>query len=48
MKDPALLEHFAKLSISPGGGSPAEVAAFIKSETVRWDDVIKAAGIQPQ
>jgi tripartite-type tricarboxylate transporter receptor subunit TctC len=48
LKDPALLEHFAKLSISPGGGSPAEVAAFIKSETVRWDDVIKAAGIQPQ
>jgi tripartite-type tricarboxylate transporter receptor subunit TctC len=48
MKDPALLQHFAQLSISPGGGSPAEVAAFIKSETARWDDVIKAAGIQPQ
>ena len=48
MKDPVLLQHFAQLSISPGGGSPAEVAAFIKSETVRWDDVIKAAGIQPQ
>jgi tripartite-type tricarboxylate transporter receptor subunit TctC len=48
MKDPALLEHFAQLSISPGGGPPAEVAAFIKSETARWDDVIRAAGIQPQ
>jgi tripartite-type tricarboxylate transporter receptor subunit TctC len=48
MKDPTLLEHFAQLSISPGGGSPAEAAAFIKSETTRWDDVIRAAGIQPQ
>jgi tripartite-type tricarboxylate transporter receptor subunit TctC len=48
MKDPALLQHFAELSISPGGGSPAEVAAFIKSETTRWDGVIRDAGIQPQ
>jgi tripartite-type tricarboxylate transporter receptor subunit TctC len=48
MKDPALLQHFEALSISPGGGSPAEVAAFIKSETTRWDDVIRDAGIQPQ
>jgi tripartite-type tricarboxylate transporter receptor subunit TctC len=48
MKDPALLEHFAALSISPGGGSPAEVADFVKQETQRWDDVIRAAGIQPQ
>ena len=48
MKDPALLQHFEALSISPGGGSPAEVAAFIKSETTRWDGVIRDAGIQPQ
>jgi tripartite-type tricarboxylate transporter receptor subunit TctC len=48
MKDPALLQHFEALSVSPGGGSPAEVAAFIKSETTRWDDVIRDAGIQPQ
>lgn len=48
MHDPALLQRFHELSISPGGGSPAEVAAFIKSETVRWDDVIRAAGIRPQ
>ncbi len=48
MHDPVLLERYSQLSISPGGGSPAEVAAFIKQETQRWSDVIRAAGIQPQ
>jgi tripartite-type tricarboxylate transporter receptor subunit TctC len=48
MQDPGLLEQFAKLSISPGGGTPAEAAAFIKQETQRWGDVIRTAGIQPQ
>jgi tripartite-type tricarboxylate transporter receptor subunit TctC len=48
MHDPTLLERYKALSISPGGGTPAEVGAFIKQETQRWDDVIRAAGIQPQ
>jgi tripartite-type tricarboxylate transporter receptor subunit TctC len=48
LADPTLLDDFAKLSISPGGGTPAEAAAFIKQETQRWGDVIRAAGIQPQ
>jgi tripartite-type tricarboxylate transporter receptor subunit TctC len=48
LADPVLLDDFAKLSISPGGGTPAEAAAFIKQETQRWSDVIRAAGIQPQ
>jgi tripartite-type tricarboxylate transporter receptor subunit TctC len=48
MLDPDLLATFAKLSISPGGGTPAEASAFIKQETERWGDVIRSAGIQPQ
>jgi tripartite-type tricarboxylate transporter receptor subunit TctC len=48
MKDPVLLQRFQALSIIPGGGTPAEAAAFIKSETQRWDEVIRTAGIQPQ
>jgi tripartite-type tricarboxylate transporter receptor subunit TctC len=48
MQDPGLLATFAKLSISPGGGTPAETRAFINQETQRWGDVIRAAGIQPQ
>jgi tripartite-type tricarboxylate transporter receptor subunit TctC len=48
MADPGLLDAFAKLSVAPGGGTPAEAGAFIKQETARWGDVIRAAGIQPQ
>jgi tripartite-type tricarboxylate transporter receptor subunit TctC len=48
LADPGLLDTFGKLSISPGGGTPAEASAFIKQETLRWGDVIRAAGIQPQ
>jgi tripartite-type tricarboxylate transporter receptor subunit TctC len=48
MHDPTLLERYSALSISPGGGTPAQAAAFIKQETQRWSDVIRAAGIQPQ
>jgi tripartite-type tricarboxylate transporter receptor subunit TctC len=48
MTDPDLLARFTQLSISPGGGTPAEAAAFIKSETRRWGDVIRDAGIKPE
>jgi tripartite-type tricarboxylate transporter receptor subunit TctC len=48
LQDPAVLERFKQLDIGPGGGTPAEAAAFIKSETQRWGDVIREAGIQPQ
>ena len=48
MHDPDLLEHYKQLSISPGGGTPAEVAAFIQRENKRWGEVIRAAGIEPQ
>jgi len=48
MHSPELLDHYAKLSMQPGGGSPAELETFIKNETERWAAVIKAAGIQPE
>jgi tripartite-type tricarboxylate transporter receptor subunit TctC len=48
MKDPQLLERYKELSLSPGGGSPEQMAAFLKAETQRWSAVIKAAGIQPE
>ena len=47
-KDPELLDRFAKLSIGPGGGTPAEMAAFVKEETRRWGAVIREAGIKPE
>ena len=48
MQDPGLLQHFKELSIGPGGGTLAEMSAFLKEETRRWGEVIRAAGIQPQ
>jgi tripartite-type tricarboxylate transporter receptor subunit TctC len=29
----------------PAGGTPADMAAFIKAETARWGEVIRAANI---
>ena len=48
MQDPGLRERFAALSIGPGGGTPAEASAFVKEETLRWGDVIRKAGIEPE
>jgi tripartite-type tricarboxylate transporter receptor subunit TctC len=48
MQAPDLLDRYKKLNASPGGGTPGEVAAFIKSETDRWGQVIRAAGIKPE
>jgi tripartite-type tricarboxylate transporter receptor subunit TctC len=48
MKDPELLDRYKALSLSPGGGTPAEMSAFMKAETQRWGEVIRAAGIQPE
>ena len=43
-----MLARFKQLSIGPGGGTPAEAAAFIKEETQRWSGVIRDAGIKPE
>ena len=48
LQEPDLLEHFKKLNLTPGGGTPAEMATFVKQETKRWGDVIRAAGIKQE
>ena len=48
MHSPELLDRYQKLSASPGGGTSAEMAAFIKEETRRWGEVIRAANIKPE
>jgi len=48
MHSPDLLERYKSLNATPGGGTPAEMAAFVKQETERWSAVIKAANIQPE
>ena len=43
---PRVLEAFANIAAEPAGGSPAAFGAFLKSEIVRWEKVIKATGIK--
>jgi tripartite-type tricarboxylate transporter receptor subunit TctC len=45
LKMPDVQQKYRALSVEPGGGSPAETAAFIKEEARRWGDVIKKTGV---
>ena len=45
---PDIKEKLANLGAEPVGGSPADFAAFVKTEIARWAAVIKSAGIPPQ
>ena len=42
---PEIRERLAAMSMQPAGGTPDDMAAFVKAETRRWGDVIKAANI---
>jgi tripartite-type tricarboxylate transporter receptor subunit TctC len=44
-KLPDIRSKLATMSMRPAGGTPADMAAFIKTETVRWGEVIRAANI---
>jgi tripartite-type tricarboxylate transporter receptor subunit TctC len=41
LKDQTLLSNFGKQGLDPLGGTPAEFASYIKSETERWAGIIK-------
>jgi tripartite-type tricarboxylate transporter receptor subunit TctC len=45
LKLPEVQTHFATLSMRPVGGTPAEMADFVKAETRRWGEVVRAANI---
>jgi tripartite-type tricarboxylate transporter receptor subunit TctC len=47
LQSPEMADRFKALDLSPGGGAPDEMAAFVRSETARWGAVIRAAGIEP-
>jgi tripartite-type tricarboxylate transporter receptor subunit TctC len=45
LNSPEGAAHFAKLSLSAAGGTPAQASAFIASETKVWSDVIRDAHV---
>ncbi|HEY4075038.1 MAG TPA: tripartite tricarboxylate transporter substrate binding protein [Herbaspirillum sp.] len=44
LKQPAVVERFNGLNIDAVGGTPAEMAQFMKLETERWGKVVRDAG----
>ncbi|MBU3579438.1 tripartite tricarboxylate transporter substrate binding protein [Polynucleobacter sp. 73C-SIWE] len=48
LKDPGIREIMLSQGNEIGGGSPAEFAALIKSESAKWSAVVKAANIKPE
>jgi tripartite-type tricarboxylate transporter receptor subunit TctC len=48
LKDPQLRELMLSQANEIGGGTPAEFAALIKSESEKWSAVVKSANIKPE
>jgi len=48
LKDPALRELMLSQGNEIGGGSPADFAALVKAESLKWSAVVKTANIKPE
>lgn len=48
VRDPATREFLANLYIQPYPGTPDSLRELIASDTQRWGEMIRAAGIEPQ
>jgi tripartite-type tricarboxylate transporter receptor subunit TctC len=46
IQSPAFKDHFAAIGDEPAGGTPEEFAALIASDSKKWGEVIKRAGIK--
>jgi tripartite-type tricarboxylate transporter receptor subunit TctC len=48
LADKAVQEALLKAGIEPASSTPDQLRAFVASETKKWADIVKAAGIQPE
>ena len=48
LQQPDTRERFANHGMMPGGGTPEELGAFLKSEIAKWAKVVREAKIQAQ
>ncbi len=48
LNSPALLERFQRLSVTPLGGSPAEMEQHVRTELRKWEKIVADNGIQLQ
>ena len=45
LKEPETAEHLRRMNMTPVGGTPDAAKTFIRQETGRWGEVIRAAKI---
>jgi tripartite-type tricarboxylate transporter receptor subunit TctC len=48
LADPSVVERFAQLGFQPAGGSAAEFAAMVRSDSQRWAKVIRDNNIKTE
>ena len=48
LADPAVVERFAQLGFQPAGGSAAEFAAMVRTDSQRWSKVIRDNNIKAE
>jgi tripartite-type tricarboxylate transporter receptor subunit TctC len=46
MADEEIKAKFADLGAQPIGSTPAELAAFLRSEMAKWAEVVKVANVK--
>lgn len=46
--DPAMVKQMSEMGVTFTGGTPAQADAFLKSEVLRWGQVIRSAGIKAE
>jgi tripartite-type tricarboxylate transporter receptor subunit TctC len=46
LNDPSFRKRVQDMGVTPMGGTPEEVTTYIASESARWSDVVKSAGIR--
>lgn len=44
LKQPEVIERFAKIGATPVGGTPRQLGEFIAAETQKWKTVVRASG----
>lgn len=46
LKSPEMTKVLAGDGLEPAGGTPEEFAVIIKNELVRWNQIVKQAGVK--
>jgi tripartite-type tricarboxylate transporter receptor subunit TctC len=45
LKDTEVVGKITQAGVSMGGGSPAEFAAFVRTDYTRWGEIVRKSGV---